>query len=104
LINLTALTSPAPFPPGFFAYPINAEKEGMYAIPVVFHYKEFYNLRYCYLLGFGVDKDQVNNLNLDFLNLFIVSMYVMIYRNPILLKKMNKVFWQFPTPQQRDQW
>ena len=99
LINLTALTSPAPFPPGFFAYPLGAEeKGGMYVIPWVFHYKQFHNLRYCYLLGFGVDKDQVNNLILDFVNLFIVSMYVMIYRNPILLKKMGKVFWQFPTP------
>lgn len=95
LINLTALTSPAPFPPGFFAYPLNAKEKfgGMYAIPWVFHYEQFQNLRYCYLLGFGVDKDQVNNLILDFLNLFIVSMYVMIYRNPILLKRMTKVFW-----------
>jgi len=59
LINLTALTSPAPFPPGFFAYPYKAEEKfgGMYAIPWVFHYKQFHNLRYCYLLGFGVDKD-----------------------------------------------
>lgn len=84
LANITALTSPAPFPPGFFAYPYKVEK--MYAIPFVFHYKQFHNLRYCYLLGFGVDKDQVNNLLLDFINLFIVSAYVMIYRNPILLK------------------
>jgi hypothetical protein len=65
----------------------------MYSVPVMFHYKEFHDLRICYLLGIGVDKDQVQDLMIDFINLFIVSMYVMIYRNPILLKKMSKVFW-----------
>jgi hypothetical protein len=103
LINLTASTSPANFPPGFYGYPQKYE-DNMYAIPVMFHYKPFWDLRICYLLGIGVDKDQVRDLIIDFVNLFIVSMYCMIYRNPILLKKMNKVFWQFPTPQNKEQW
>lgn len=30
---------------------------------------------------------------LDFINLFVVTMYVLHYRNPILVKSMTKVFW-----------
>ena len=30
---------------------------------------------------------------LDFINLFVVTMYVLNYRNPILVKSMTKVFW-----------
>jgi len=35
---------------------------------------------------------------LDFFNLYLVSMYIYHYRNPLLLKSMEKVFWVFPNP------
>jgi len=44
-----------------------------------------------------VDSAQVDNLVLDFLNLYFVSMYIMHYRNPLLVKSMEKVFWSFPS-------
>jgi len=56
------------------------------------------------MLGIGVDKDQVSNLLLDFVNLFCVSMYILTFRNPILVKRMTKVFWQFPSPEDIKQW
>lgn len=33
---------------------------------------------------------------LDFVNLFVVSMYVLHYKNPLLQKSMQKIFWCFP--------
>lgn len=33
---------------------------------------------------------------LDFLNLFMVTMYVLFFRNPIFEKDMKKVFWKYP--------
>jgi len=64
-----------------------------YAIPWFFHYKQFHDLRIGYLLGVGIDTDQVQNLVFDFINIYLVSMYIMNYRNPILSKSMAKVFW-----------
>lgn len=112
LLNLNAMTSPAPFPPGFFAYPKNAvthkydppgledqndpskdDRNISHWIPFFFHFKVFRFLEIDYLLGIGIDKDQIQSLMLDFLNLYIVTMYVLIYRNPILVKRMKKVFW-----------
>jgi len=54
-------------------------------------------LRLAYLVGVGVESQQVSNLILDFLNLFLVSMYILFYRNPVLVKGMKKVFWSFPS-------
>ena len=50
-----------------------------------------------YLVGIGVEKIQVNNLLLDFLNLYLVSMYILHYRNPLLVKTVEKIFWSFPS-------
>lgn len=44
-----------------------------------------------------MDDTQVNNLILDFINLFLVSMYILNFRNPVLVKSVHKIFWQFPT-------
>ena len=49
-----------------------------------------------YLIGIGVEKIQVSNLLLDFLNLYLVSVYVLHYRNPLLVKTVEKIFWSFP--------
>lgn len=75
-----------------------------YAIPWFFHYPAFRDLRIAYLLGLGVDQDQVENLMVDFVNLFCVTMYIMTFRNPILVKRMVKVFWLFPSPENGEQW
>jgi hypothetical protein len=100
VLNLTAKTSPNSYPPAFSQYPKSAEDPtGLtikYVVPWFFHYPAFHDLKIAYLLGIGVDKDQVSNLTVDFINLFIVSMYIMTFRNPILVKSMSKVFWQFP--------
>jgi hypothetical protein len=29
--------------------------------------------------------------------MYIISMYILNYRNPILVKSMRKVFWRFPS-------
>lgn len=47
-------------------------------------------------MGVGLTKDQINNLLLDFINLYLVCMYILNYRNPLLVKSMRKVFWCFP--------
>jgi len=51
------------------------------------------DIRLAYLLGIGVDRDQVENMLLDFLNIYIIAVYIFHYRNPILTKSMVKVFW-----------
>ena len=97
LVNLTQVTNPQPFPPGFKNYPKNnrdpSDLRFDYAIPWFFRYESFQDLRIGYLLGVGVDRDQVTDLLIDFVNIYLVSMYIMNYRNPILAKEMAKVFW-----------
>jgi len=65
-------------------------------IPLFFKVPFFQDITISYLLGIGVEIDQVENLILDFFNLYLVAMYVLHYRNPILVKSVEKVFWQFP--------
>lgn len=104
MINLTATTSPAPYPPSFEGYPRGRDLK---SIPWFFHYDAFTRvggLRLGYLLGMGISREQVNNLLIDFLNLYILTMYISIYRNPVLLRVMTKVFWQLPRPSDREQW
>lgn len=107
-LNLSASTSPTAYPPGFANYPRNDDDKTNYTIkfglPWFFHYPAFRDLRISYLLGLGVDKDQVENLMVDFVNLFCVTMYIMTFRNPILVKRMVKVFWLFPSPENGEQW
>ena len=109
MLNLTAQTSPAPFPAQFAGYPRHegapVDLSIKYAIPVFFHYQVFHDLKLGYLIGIGIGQGQVQNLILDFINLYLVSMYVFHYRNPILIKAMRKVFWVFPTPgDAQDRW
>ena len=76
-----------------------------YPFPWFFHYPVFRdNLNICYLIGIGVDKDQLENLIIDFVNLFMITIYIFTYRNPVLRKSMQKVFWQFPTSDNIEQW
>ena len=109
MLNLTAQTSPAPFPSQFTGYPRHEDAPNdlsiKYAIPVFFKYQVFHDLKLDYLIGIGVEQGQVQNLILDFINLYLVSMYVFHYRNPILIRAMKKVFWVFPTPgDAQDRW
>ena len=62
-----------------------------------FRFEVFRDLELSYLLGFGVESSQVQNLLLDFLNLYLVSMYVFNNRNPVLIKIVKKIFWRFPS-------
>jgi len=108
-LNLTASSSPAPFPIGFDRYPMNEDMPSnwdiKYSIPWFFHYPVFRNnLNFCYLIGIGVDKDQLENLIIDFVNLCMITIYIFTYRNPVLRKSMKKVFWQFPTSDNIEQW
>lgn len=56
------------------------------------------------MIGIGVDKDQLENLIIDFVNLFMITVYIFAFRNPVLRKSMVKVFWQFPTSDNIEQW
>lgn len=102
MLNLTDHTSPAPFPAQLAGYPSHkgarTDLSIKYAIPVFFQHQVFRDLKLGYLIGIGIERGQVQNLILDFINLYLVSMYVYHYRNPILVKSMQKVFWVFPTP------
>lgn len=57
----------------------------------------FKDLRLTYLMGIAYEKSHLLILLLDFFNLYMVSMYILHYRNPILVKSMRKVFWRFPS-------
>ena len=107
VLNITASTCPAPFPPGYEGYPKNEDPKDLtikHAVPVFFHYKFFRWLEINYLLGIGVDKDQIWCMFFDFMNLFAVTMYIWRFMNPVLTREMKKVFWQFPSPDEIDQW
>jgi len=57
MINLTASTSPAPYPPSFYGYPRGRE---MKAIPWFFHYDALNKpggLRLGYFLGMGISQE-----------------------------------------------
>lgn len=91
LSNLTASTSPAPFPQGFYAYPKNnddpSNMETRFIVPVFFQYDFFRNnLRLCYALGIGIDSHQIRNILVDFLINYLISMYILNSKNPILQK------------------
>ena len=57
-----------------------------------------------YMLGVGIDIQQVMALTLDFFNICLMTMYIFEFRNPVLSKKLKKVFWQFPTNDDTHQW
>jgi len=46
-----------------------------------------------YMLGIGVDQQQVQSLVFDFINIYVMTMYIFNFRNPIISKSMSKVFW-----------
>jgi hypothetical protein len=76
-----------------------------YPIPVFFHFGVFRdNLLIGYMLGIGVDSQQVYSLVFDFINVFLMANYIFEFRNPILNKQLKKVFWQFPTKEDSEQW
>lgn len=65
-----------------------------YWFPLFFHLQVFRdNLMLSYMLGVGIDQQQVQALTYDFLNLFIMTMYIFEFRNPVLSKSLKKVFW-----------
>jgi len=96
VLNLTSKTSPVKFPDGFSSYP--KIRSGEHDIPLFFQYDFFKDLKFCYLLGIGVDVEQLRTLVNDFVCLYFATMYIMHHRNPLLSKSMQKVFWQFPSP------
>ena len=109
VLNLTAGSTPADFPPQYHLYPRNPRRphdfDIRYAIPLFFHFDSFRDLNLAYMIGVGVDKEQVQNLIIDFFNLWIVSMYLFYFSNPILSKSMEKIFWVFPKPSDElDKW
>jgi hypothetical protein len=108
---MTANSSITPFPdignPSMSNYPDEylVGNEPKYFVPIFFHMRVFRdNMMLSYMLGVGVDRQQVWSLTYDFINIFIMTMYVFEFRNPILSKKLKKVFWQFPTNDDTEQW
>lgn len=103
LLNMTNNISPAMFPKQLTGYPLkqnftdNDYLDLKYSIPIFFHDPRFHDLKLCYFLGIGIDDTQINNLVLDFIDLFLISMYIFNFRNPVLVKSVHKIFWQFPT-------
>lgn len=76
-----------------------------YFLPLFFHFGVFRDhMSLSYMLGIGIDKQQVASLTLDLINVFVISMTIFEFRNPILNKNLKKVFWQFPTKDDTDQW
>jgi hypothetical protein len=57
-------------------------------------YEIFSDLKVAYLLSMGIDENFIGKtLILDFINIYIISMYVLIFRNPIIMNRVKKVFW-----------
>lgn len=71
-------------------YPTQDDMEGhipRYPIPFFFHFGVFRdNLLISYMLGIGVDSQQVYSLVFDFFNIFLMANYIFEFRNPILNK------------------
>jgi hypothetical protein len=63
-----------------------------------------YDLKLAYLLGIGIQRCQLSSMVLDFIIIYAISMYILIFRNPVIMKRMQKVFWQFPTLDDVDEW
>lgn len=107
-MNLTSSTNPVPYPEQFDGYPMHKgnvdDMSIKFVIPVFFHLEAFHHLRFAYLLGVGAEHLLLQSLILDFFNLYLVSIYVLHYRNPILIKSMKKVFWCFPVLSDAAQW
>lgn len=72
-------------------------------LPIFFHMQVFRDdLMLSYMLGVGVDRQQVWSLLWDFVNIFLMTMYIFEFRNPVLSKGLKKTFWQFPTKDDRE--
>jgi hypothetical protein len=80
----------------------NYLKDQDFPFPIIFRFEAFLGkkhfLEMAYFLGIGINSVQLENLMLDFFNLYLVSMYILYFRNPIFEKDMKKVFWKYPLP------
>lgn len=91
----------ANYPHGY----LDAKNRPKYIVPFFFNFPAFRdNLLLSFMLGVGIDRQQVWSLTLDFLNVFLMTQYIFIFRNPILAKALKKVFWQFPSKDDKKQW
>lgn len=100
LTNMVAHLSPIAMPEQFSNYPVvhHLEKyDGPYAIPILYKYSYFKDLRFAYLIGLPVSSTQLSELIYDFIILFLVSNYVFLYQSPVLDPLVKKVFFCFPT-------
>jgi hypothetical protein len=111
-LNLSANSSTQAFPtigkPSMENYPqgyMDKKNVPDFIVPIFFHISAFRdNMLLSFMLGVGIDRQQVWSLSLDFMNIFLMTQYIFIFRNPILQKTLKKVFWQFPTKDDKDQW
>jgi hypothetical protein len=68
-----------------------------YAIPVFLKIPFFRNdMRLMYFLGIGLQAEQIGNLIVDFIALYLISIYLFFYGHPLLNTSMKKVYWSFP--------
>ena len=109
VLNLTDRISPVPVPSQLHKYPNNPnDLEDLsikYLFPLFFRYEVFRDLRLSYLIGITIEQKQIQNLFLDFLNLYLISIYIYHYRNPVLFKSVHKIFWRFPANfETKDAW
>ena len=77
-------------------YPINFmddtnKNSPKYILPLFFHFGLFRDhMSLSYMLGIGVDKQKIAALTFDFINIFLISMMIFEFRNPILNKNLKK--------------
>jgi len=104
---MTWRSPPKAFPKAFSTYPATesakSNQDHLYLtenlepklfLPLFFHIRIFRDkMMLSYMLGIGVDQQQVKSLVFDFINIYVMSMYILNFRNPILNKNVSKVYW-----------
>jgi len=61
-----------------------------YAIPFFFHLENVrdYNLKLAYLMGVGIERPQIKSMVIDFIIIYWITMYIFLFRNPVIMKRM----------------
>jgi hypothetical protein len=84
LFNLTSSTSPKIFPPEFNPYPNSTYPQGYYTIPLYLK-SDFLrdHLVWTHFFGFDLQRDTLNKIWFDFINLALITIYFFRYGNPV---------------------
>lgn len=91
VLNLNRRNSPREFPILDYSDYLNGE----FIIPI-FQYIPFLkeNLSWAYFFAMGIDSFSSSySLGIDFINLVVVTLYFLIFRNPVLRNTIKKITW-----------